>query len=259
MGSRSSTRTRAALGVSRPSAGPVSSPGRAGAVLGSEAAGSARNGPLNGPRAHSACDGEPPHPTPPGQGHLRRACPPRRSIASHRMRLPRYCRRMELVRRYWGYDLVVLLILLLSNGEWDPTVILVLAGATAVYFFFQVPLLCGATTRDGTACRNNSRGLLFGCNQFRQHKMQVFKAAIVPRTVHELQAAYWANPGQRVASIGAFSALLATLIALVALIIKWSETLRPARSRRIQRQSRPRQTGPGRPPSPAPPVSCTPR
>ena len=124
---------------------------------------------------------------------------------------------MALVRRYWGYGLVVVLVLLLINGGWDPTLIFALAAASSVYFFFRVPVWCGATTRDGTACRNNSRGLIFGCNQFRQHKMQVFKAALVPRTARDLHSAYWANPTQRLATVGAFSTLLAALVALVAL------------------------------------------
>ena len=113
----------------------------------------------------------------------------------------------------------MILILLLIYGGADATVVLLLAGAAAVYFFFQVPVWCGATTRTGEACRNNSRGLLFGCNQFRQHKMQVFKAAIVPRTVSELRSTYWASPPQRIASIGAFGTLLSALVALAAIII----------------------------------------
>jgi hypothetical protein len=44
-----------------------------------------------------------------------------------------------------------------------------------------VPVWCGADTPGREACRNNSRELLFGCNQFRQHKMQVSKAAVIPR------------------------------------------------------------------------------
>jgi hypothetical protein len=126
---------------------------------------------------------------------------------------------MKWVRRYWGYLAVVLLVFLFSNGQRDPTVVLVLAGAAAVYFFVQAPVWCGATTREGQPCRRNSRGLLFGCNQNRQHKWQVFKAATVPRTAHQLHSTYWASPGQRVASIGAFSTLFAALVALVAVIL----------------------------------------
>src|SRR5689334_22471434 len=106
---------------------------------------------------------------------------------------------MTLVRRYWGYGLLAVLVFLIINRQWDPTVVLVLAGAAAIYFFFQVPVWCGADTRDGKACRNNSRGLLFGCNQFRQHKMQVLKAAVIPRSVRDLRCAYWASPNQRLA------------------------------------------------------------
>ena len=47
---------------------------------------------------------------------------------------------MTLVRRYWGYGLLVVLVFLIINRQWDPTVVLVLAGAAAIYFFFQVPV-----------------------------------------------------------------------------------------------------------------------
>jgi hypothetical protein len=126
---------------------------------------------------------------------------------------------MALLRRYWGYVLAALLVFLLIRGAADPTVVFPLGAAAAVYFFFQVPVWCGATTREGKACRNNSRGLLFGCNQFREHKMQVFKAAIVPRTARELYGAYWASPRQRLATVTAFGTLLAALVALAAVIL----------------------------------------
>ena len=63
------------------------------------------------------------------------------------------------------------------------------------------------------------RGLLFGCNQFRQHKMQVLKAAVIPRSVRDLRCAYWASPNQRLASIGAVTAVLATLVFLAGVIL----------------------------------------
>src|SRR5690348_5788223 len=56
---------------------------------------------------------------------------------------------VTLLRRYWGYGLLVVLVFLLINRQWDPTVVLVLAGGAAIYFFFQVPVWCGADTRDG--------------------------------------------------------------------------------------------------------------
>ena len=126
---------------------------------------------------------------------------------------------MAVLRRYWGYVLAALLVFLLTRGGADPTMVLAIAAAAVIYFFFQVPVWCGATTRDGKACRNNSRGLLFGCNQFREHKMQVLKAAIVPRTMRELRSTYWASPPQRLASVSAFGTLLAALVALAAVIL----------------------------------------
>ena len=51
------------------------------------------------------------------------------------------------------------------------SVIAILSMLALVYFLFQAPLPCGADTRNGEHCRNNSHGLLLGC-WIRQHKWQ---------------------------------------------------------------------------------------
>lgn len=71
------------------------------------------------------------------------------------------------LRSYWGYATSVL-----SPAVWmteGVALALVLAGASVLYFAFQVPTYCGAATRDGTGCRNNARGLLLGC-RIHQHR-----------------------------------------------------------------------------------------
>jgi len=82
------------------------------------------------------------------------------------------------LRRYWGYALLVLLIFLWPNvgDQFVIVMVLVLSIATASYFMFQVPgLPCGAGNRkEGTFCRNNSRGLLLGCHIY-QHTWQRLK------------------------------------------------------------------------------------
>lgn len=124
---------------------------------------------------------------------------------------------MTLLRRYWGYALVLILVLLILNGA-DAALVLAAAAASAGYFFLRAPVWCGAETRGGGLCRNNSRGLLFGCH-LRQHKWQVFKVAVVPHSLRQLHDAYWASPAQRLATLGATGTTFAALVALGALIL----------------------------------------
>ena len=57
--------------------------------------------------------------------------------------------------------------------------ILALSLAALGYFLFQAPMWCGAETRKGDWCRNNSHGLLRGCS-LRQHKWQRLKQTFTP-------------------------------------------------------------------------------
>ena len=124
---------------------------------------------------------------------------------------------MSLLRRYWGYPLVVIVAVLAINRV-DPAIILCVAVASLAYFVFQVPVWCTAETRGGQLCRNNSRGLLFGCH-LRQHKWQVFKAAVLPHGLRGLRRSYWASPTQRVATLSGSGSMLAAIVALVALVL----------------------------------------
>ena len=58
-------------------------------------------------------------------------------------------------------------------------VILALSLAALGYFLFQAPMRCGAETRTGDWCRNNSHGLFRGCS-LRQHKWQRLKQTFSP-------------------------------------------------------------------------------
>lgn len=54
--------------------------------------------------------------------------------------------------------------------DFGPVALLALSGVSAFYFFFTVPVWCGAEGRGGS-CRNNSHGALMGCH-LGQHKWQ---------------------------------------------------------------------------------------
>ena len=71
--------------------------------------------------------------------------------------------------------------------------VLILSVGAVGYFLFQAPLWCGAITRDGTLCRNNSSGLLIGCH-LREHKWQKLKMAFIPKAWRELNRGLWATP-----------------------------------------------------------------
>jgi hypothetical protein len=105
----------------------------------------------------------------------------------------------RLLERYWGF-----LALLAALACWVGLIlgkvstaivalVLVLSVGAVIYFLFQAPLWCGAVTRDGTLCRNNSSGVLTGCH-LREHKFQKLKMAFVPKAWRELNRGLWATP-----------------------------------------------------------------
>jgi hypothetical protein len=85
----------------------------------------------------------------------------------------------RLLTRYWGYLAVVLAVTGYFLHSLGLAVILALSLAALGYFLFQAPMWCGAETRKGEWCRNNSHGLLRGCS-FRQHKWQRVKQTFTP-------------------------------------------------------------------------------
>jgi hypothetical protein len=79
--------------------------------------------------------------------------------------------------RYWGYGVLAILLLSLGSNAFGPAIYGILVGLLIFFVLFQAPVYCGAINRkrgkDVEFCRNNSTGLLLGCN-LRQHKMQKF-------------------------------------------------------------------------------------
>lgn len=86
---------------------------------------------------------------------------------------------MKGLRRYWGYVLLLAIIVVWGTRQREPGVLAVLSGIAALYFLFQAPLWCCAETRQDQLCRNNSSGLLMGCH-IREHKWQRLKMAFYP-------------------------------------------------------------------------------
>ena len=131
---------------------------------------------------------------------------------------------MELLRRYWGF-----LALAATLACWVGLVlgrattaiaglVLVLSVGAVVYFLFQAPLWCGAITRDGTLCRNNSSGLLIGCH-LREHKWQKLRMAFIPKAWRELNRGLWATPREGVNTLAGLGSAVSALAAVVMILI----------------------------------------
>jgi hypothetical protein len=85
----------------------------------------------------------------------------------------------RLLTRYWGYLAVIAAVGGYFLHKIGFALILALSLAALGYFLFQAPMWCGAETRKGEWCRNNSHGLLRGCS-FRQHRWQRMKQTFTP-------------------------------------------------------------------------------
>jgi hypothetical protein len=80
----------------------------------------------------------------------------------------------------------------------------------------QAPLWCMAANRDGTWCRNNSHGLLIGCNQVRQHKWQRMRDIFVTRKWQKIIKNLTASPATILGTVGSLLSLISFVAALVA-------------------------------------------
>lgn len=79
----------------------------------------------------------------------------------------------EGIREVLGWVVFAILIAGWLTFGFGPVALMVLSGVSAFYFFFNVPVWCGAEGRS-SSCRNNSYGALMGCH-LRQHKWQKLK------------------------------------------------------------------------------------
>jgi hypothetical protein len=113
--------------------------------------------------------------------------------------------------RYWGYLLFVLLVTAWWSREVGPGLLIAMSTIVTLYFLFMAPLWCGAVTRNGTLCRNNSSGLLMGCH-LREHKWQKIKFLFVPRLWDRLNRGLWASPKEGLATIFVALSILSILV-----------------------------------------------
>jgi hypothetical protein len=124
----------------------------------------------------------------------------------------------RLLARYWGYLALALAGLGYFAHVLKPAIVLVLCLGAFGYFLFLAPAWCGATTREGQMCRNNSRGLLMGC-WVRGHKWQKMRMTFVPGRWRKLVRILWASPKERLASIAGIASIVGLLLAGVPLVL----------------------------------------
>ena len=116
-----------------------------------------------------------------------------------------YAWRVKLLRRYWGWlVLAVVLIGWFSGLAWP--VLIILSLLSAIYFLLEAPVWCGAPTNDGTPCKNNSTGLLRGC-WIREHKWERLKMLVSPANWRELNDGLWDSPRDRLNTLAAVATI----------------------------------------------------
>jgi hypothetical protein len=122
----------------------------------------------------------------------------------------------RFLRRYWGYIALALAILGLIMDLFGYVVILIFSLLALVYFLVQAPLWCGAETRTGDRCRNNSNGILLGCH-LREHKWQRLRDIFVSRKWRDVIHDLMSSPKEILATIGGLASIISLVIALIAL------------------------------------------
>jgi hypothetical protein len=121
----------------------------------------------------------------------------------------------RLLTRYWGYLAAAIAVAGYFLHNLGLAVVLALSLASLGYFLFQAPVWCGAETRKGECCRNNSHGLLRGCS-YRQHKWQRAKQTFTPTGVRAVVATSKSVSGG-LSTVGGVVAGVQVLIAAVAI------------------------------------------
>lgn len=134
---------------------------------------------------------------------------------------------MWKVGRFWRYWMVFPLALLLVGVDGDFVEgILGLGGyalcgaALIIYVLFSAPTYCGAINRSSVRdsavqyCRNNSSGLLLGCN-LRQHKWQKFHGVFWTGQLRERTRGMFDSPSAKLQTLAAIVGLLAALVGFI--------------------------------------------
>lgn len=129
--------------------------------------------------------------------------------------------RKSFIEKYWGYGLLAAIAaawwIVDDKGKVAPLLIAA-SVLTIIYFLFRVPRTCGAKGRQG-ACRNNAQGLLFGCNQVREHKRQNLARRLGRERWRRLNRGLWATPKDTMATLSCLGATGSALAATMAVIL----------------------------------------
>lgn len=133
-------------------------------------------------------------------------------------------RRRSVFAKYWGYLLFPLIIWgwwETSDYAWYAPLLILLSVFTLAYFIFRVPLTCGALNRNGSRCRNNARGLMFGCNQIREHKRQnAIRRMGLTRKWYAINKGLWITPKDCLASLVAITSIISAVAGTMISIVK---------------------------------------
>jgi hypothetical protein len=116
--------------------------------------------------------------------------------------------------RWWGFALVIALLAILPTRAVPAVILFGLSGLSLVWVLFLAPVWCGADTRKGQFCRNNSWGLLLGCH-LRQHRWQKLQMMFVTRRWHQLNEGLWSSPAAILATISGLITIILFLVTLV--------------------------------------------
>ena len=121
--------------------------------------------------------------------------------------------------RYWGYLPFAGALLGWLNPEIGAVVIMVLAGLSVFYFFFQVPRPCKAENRrKSERCRNNASGLLRGCH-LQDHKWQNMRMLVNYHYWRALGATLWSGWKNAIPALASLASVASGVCAVLLFFI----------------------------------------
>jgi len=139
-------------------------------------------------------------------------------VARHRRRrLPV----LRFLSRYWGLIPALVLLGALSTPHVLAMGPVILSGvAILLWSLVSAPCVCCAVNRermkDGspTYCRNNSNGVLLGCSQVRQHKLQKITTRLwwFSFLRHHGWREMWKSPASWIANLSGVAGLVSALV-----------------------------------------------
>jgi hypothetical protein len=126
---------------------------------------------------------------------------------------------MSLLRKYWGYALLLVLAYGWTGDRFGPGVLALVSTFVVIYVLFQAPVWCTAETRSKGFCRNNASGLLMGCH-LREHKWQKFKMMVKTRYWGRLGRRFMTGIGAQAAAFSAIAGMTSAMAAVITLAVK---------------------------------------